>query len=70
MQAFHTLNYRIIAAGDSYNDTSMLEEADSGILFRAPDNVIAEFPQYPSVASYAGLAEAIATASRRDIRLP
>lgn len=70
VQAFHSLNYRVIAAGDSYNDTSMLEEADSGILFRAPDNVIAEFPQYPSVTSYAGLAEAIAAASRRDIRLP
>lgn len=70
VQAFHQLNYRIIAAGDSYNDTSMLEEADAGILFRAPDNVIAEFPQYPAVTSYADLAEAIATASERDIRLP
>ena len=61
------LNYRVIAAGDSYNDTSMLEEADAGILFRAPDNVIAEFPQYPSVTSYQDLLESICAASERDI---
>lgn len=67
VQAFHSLNYRIIAAGDSYNDTSMLEEADAGILFRAPDNVIAEFPQYPSVTAYASLKEEICKASERDI---
>src|SRR6056300_75016 len=43
VEAFHGLNFRVIAAGDSYNDTTMLSEADTGILFRAPDNVIAEF---------------------------
>lgn len=52
---FHQLNYRVIAAGDSYNDTAMLGEADAGILFRPPANVIAEFPQYPVVTDYAGL---------------
>jgi phosphoserine/homoserine phosphotransferase len=52
VRAFHTLNYRVIASGDSYNDTGMLEEADAGILFRPPDNVIAEFPQYPVTRSY------------------
>ncbi len=67
VQAFHTLNYRIIASGDSYNDTSMLDEADAGILFRAPDNVIAEFPQYPAVTSYQALREEICKASERDI---
>ncbi len=67
VKAFHSLNYRIIAAGDSYNDTSMLEEADAGILFRAPDNVIEEFPQYPSVTSYQDLLESICAASERDI---
>lgn len=67
VQAFHTLNYRIIASGDSYNDTSMLDEADAGILFRAPDNVIAEFPQYPSVTSYQALKEEICKASERNI---
>lgn len=66
VQAFHSLNYRIIAAGDSYNDTSMLEEADAGILFRAPDNVIAEFPQYPAVSTYAALQDEIASASGRS----
>ena len=52
VQAFHSLEYKVIAAGDSYNDTSMLGEADVGILFRAPDNVIAEFPQFPAVTDY------------------
>ena len=52
VKAFHGLNFRVIAAGDSYNDTSMLAEADAGILFKAPDNVIAEFPQFPAVNSY------------------
>ena len=47
VKAFHALNYRIIAAGDSYNDTAMLAEADAGILFRPPLNVIDEFPQFP-----------------------
>ncbi len=52
VKAFHSLNYRVIASGDSYNDTTMLSEAEAGILFRAPKNVIEEFPQYPSVTSY------------------
>ncbi len=53
--AFRTLNFRIVAAGDSYNDTTMLNEADAGLLFRAPDNVIAEFPQFPAVTDYGDL---------------
>ena len=52
MQALHGLNYRVLAAGDSYNDTTMLAEADHGFLFRAPDNVIAEFPQFPATDDY------------------
>ncbi len=52
VQAFHGLNYRILAAGDSYNDTTMLAEADAGILFHAPQNVIDEFPQFPAVHNY------------------
>ena len=67
VQALHSLNYRIIAAGDSYNDTSMLGEADQGILFHAPDNVIREFPQFPAVHSYADLKREIIKASQRDI---
>ncbi len=50
--ALHRLNYRVIAAGDSYNDTAMLAEADAGFLFHAPANVIAEFPQFPAVDEY------------------
>jgi phosphoserine/homoserine phosphotransferase len=52
IKAFHNLNYTIYAAGDSYNDTSMLTEADKGFLFMAPENVITEFPQFPSLKSY------------------
>lgn len=61
VQAFHSLNYQIIAAGDSYNDTTMLAEADAGILFRAPDNVIREFPQFPTATTYAELRNQIDT---------
>ncbi len=46
------LNFQTIAAGDSYNDMSMLAVADAAILFRPPDNVIAEFPQYPVTRTY------------------
>ena len=50
--AFRSLNYRVLAAGDSYNDTTMLGEADTGFLFRSPDNVKAEFPQFRSAEEY------------------
>lgn len=53
--ALQGLYYRIIAAGDSYNDITMLEEADAGILFRAPQNVIRQFPQFPAVNGYEDL---------------
>lgn len=52
VQALHGLDFRVIAAGDSYNDTSMLAEADAGILFRPPDNVVSEFPQFPVARTY------------------
>lgn len=52
VRAFHGLNYRVAAAGDSYNDIAMLTEADAGFLFHAPANVIAEFPQLPSLTTY------------------
>lgn len=63
VKAFHSLNYYIIAAGDSYNDTTMLSEADAGILFHAPDNVIAEFPQFPAVQTFADLRQEFLKAS-------
>ena len=65
--AFKSLYYRTIAAGDSYNDTTMLAEADAGILFKAPRNVIKQFPQYPAVHSYAELRAAFLRASVRDL---
>lgn len=67
--ALKTLYYRIIAAGDSYNDTTMLKEADAGILFHAPDNVIREFPQFPAVHSYEDLKREFIKASNRDLSL-
>jgi len=53
--ALRSLNYRVIAAGDSYNDTAMLNEANVGFLFRAPDNVRTEYPQFKSVETYRDL---------------
>jgi len=52
VEAFRGLEYKVIAAGDSYNDTTMLGAADAGFLFRAPPNVIEEFPQFPSCTAY------------------
>ncbi|MCP4287963.1 MAG: bifunctional phosphoserine phosphatase/homoserine phosphotransferase ThrH [Gammaproteobacteria bacterium] len=69
IKALHSLNYRIIAAGDSYNDTSMLAEADRGILFCPPQNVIDEFPQYPVVKDYQEFRQAFCSASERNILL-
>lgn len=50
--AFKKLNYRVIAAGDSFNDTSMLKEADAGFLFHAPDNIKAQFPEFKAVDEF------------------
>ncbi len=52
VKGFRQLNYRVVAAGDSYNDTPMLAEAHEGFLFRSPDNVKAEFPLHDHTASY------------------
>ena len=54
VKALQGLNLKVIAAGDSYNDTGMLKQADAGILFRAPNNVIEEFPQFPVTRDYDG----------------
>lgn len=56
VKAFKALNFRVFAAGDSYNDTGMLSEAELGVLFKAPDNVIADFPDFPTSNSYQNLA--------------
>jgi phosphoserine/homoserine phosphotransferase len=62
VQAFQGLNYRVVAAGDSYNDTAMLAQADAGFLFHAPDNVKAEFPQFPALDDYDTLLTRVTTA--------
>jgi phosphoserine/homoserine phosphotransferase len=65
VKALHHLNFKVIAAGDSYNDTSMLSEAEAGILFRPPQNVIDEFPQFPVAVSYEELLSAFIEAGVR-----
>jgi phosphoserine/homoserine phosphotransferase len=67
VQAFQSLHFRVIAAGDSYNDTAMLAAADAGILFRPPDNVIREFPQFPVTRTYAELRDAFHEGERRCV---
>lgn len=67
VKAFHSLKYRVLAAGDSYNDTNMLAEADAGFLFHAPPNVIADFPQFPAVDTYEELQAQFARHSERKI---
>ncbi|MEC7786037.1 MAG: bifunctional phosphoserine phosphatase/homoserine phosphotransferase ThrH [Nitrospinota bacterium] len=52
VKALQDLNLKVIAAGDSYNDTGMLKQAEAGILFKAPTNVIKEFPQFPVTRDY------------------
>ena len=67
VKALHGLNFRVIAAGDSYNDTTMLGEADAGILFCPPDNVIEEFPQFPVTRTYAEMQAEFVKASVREL---
>ena len=53
--ALKSLNYQVIAIGDSYNDITMLQAADQGILYRPPDNVKSEYAQFQTVSNYAEL---------------
>jgi phosphoserine/homoserine phosphotransferase len=69
VKALHSLNYRVIAAGDSYNDTTMLAEADVGFLIHAPQNVIDEFPQFKPVNTLDELKVAFVDASNRKLAL-
>ena len=62
--AFKLLNYHVIAAGDSFNDTAMLTEAHVGFLFHAPDNVKSQFPQFKAVESYDDLMKVIQAAMK------
>lgn len=65
VKAFKSLELNVIAAGDSFNDVSMLEEADAGIFFQAPDNVREQFPQYPLANDYGELQSLILEAQKR-----
>ena len=60
--ALKLLNYNVISVGDSFNDTAMLAEAHTGILFRAPENIKKQFPQFPAVEQYGELMKKIQAA--------
>jgi phosphoserine/homoserine phosphotransferase len=60
VEALQRLNYEVVAMGDSYNDISMLQTAQHGILFRPPKNVVAEYPQFPVTTEYGQLREKLA----------
>lgn len=63
VNAFRALEFKVIAAGDSYNDTAMLGAAHAGIFFRPPERITGEFPQFPVAQDYAELMGAIRKAS-------
>jgi phosphoserine/homoserine phosphotransferase len=65
VKRFRELNFKVIAAGDSYNDTAMLSEAHAGILFHPPENVIREFPQFPVTMNFPELKSEILKASAK-----
>ncbi len=65
VNALRSLNFQVIAAGDSYNDTAMLGAAHAGFFIHAPDSIAAQFPQFAVTHSYAELTAAIDTAARR-----
>jgi len=67
VRALRELNFRVVAAGDSYNDTTMLTEADAGILFCPPQNVVDDFPQFPVTSDYQQLREAFVAASADEL---
>ncbi len=59
VRAFQSLNYQVLAAGDSFNDTTMLAQADHGFLLHAPENIVKQFPQFPAFHDYAALLAAM-----------
>lgn len=65
VKKFKSLNFKVIAAGDSYNDTAMLAAADLGILFNPPENVIKDFPQFPVTRNYQELQQAFEKAAEK-----
>jgi len=67
VEAFRALNFRTVAAGDSYNDTTMLGAADAGILFRPPENVVRDFPHFPVTRTYDELRAAFVASAAGEI---
>jgi phosphoserine/homoserine phosphotransferase len=67
VMAFQDLNFRVIAAGDSYNDIAMLTVADAGILFRPPPSIAQEYPQFPVAQDFTELREVFRRASERPL---
>ncbi|HVO06075.1 MAG TPA: bifunctional phosphoserine phosphatase/homoserine phosphotransferase ThrH [Burkholderiaceae bacterium] len=65
VQAFKGLNFKVIAAGDSYNDTGMLGAADAGFFIHPPESIVAQFPQFPVTRSYDELRAALDAAAAR-----
>jgi phosphoserine / homoserine phosphotransferase len=65
VEALKALNFQVMAAGDSYNDTGMLAAADAGFFIHPPETIAAQFPQFPVNRSYAGLKAAFDAASAR-----
>jgi phosphoserine/homoserine phosphotransferase len=65
VNAFKSLNYQVMAAGDSYNDTAMLGAADAGFFFHPPESIVQQFPQFPVTWSYNELRARIDAASAR-----
>ncbi|MBC7804347.1 MAG: bifunctional phosphoserine phosphatase/homoserine phosphotransferase ThrH [Candidatus Parcubacteria bacterium] len=65
VEAFQKLNFKVIAAGDSFNDSSMLKAANAGIFFRPPANIVAQFPQFPVTQDYPALAAALDAAAAK-----
>lgn len=63
VRALRALNFQVLAVGDSYNDLEMLAEADAGILFRPPDNVVRDAPDYPVTHDYDALKAELVQAS-------
>lgn len=65
VQAFQSLNFRVIAAGDSYNDTTMLGAADAGFFLHAPEAIAAQFPTFRNHGDYPSLLDSIDAAARK-----
>jgi phosphoserine / homoserine phosphotransferase len=68
VNALHSLNYQVLAAGDSYNDTGMLQAADAGFFIHPPESITKQFPQFPVMRNYADLRAAFDSAADALLR--